>query len=115
MIVPITISPPPTKSPNVRTTFPGSPVFKIRRVDDTFKEIRKIVVNSKSVGKNDISSTSCTNRQLNRMTSAMEILKISSISSKKEGIGTIKNTIAANRYKATPTSAPRFAITLPPF
>jgi hypothetical protein len=40
----------------------------------------------------------------------MEMLKISKISSKKEGIGTIKNTIAESKYNATPTSAPRFAI-----
>ena len=97
MIVPMTISFPPTNCPNVRTTFPGSPLFKIKRVEDTFSEIRKIVVNNSSVGKNDISSTSCTNRQLNRITSATDILKISNMSNRKEGIGTIKNMIAAIR------------------
>ena len=48
--IPMTRSPPPTKLPNVATTFPGLPVDNIRRVDDTFRAILKIVVNSKIVG-----------------------------------------------------------------
>lgn len=96
---------PPTNSPKVRTTLPGSPVFKIRRVEDTFSEIRKIVVNKSKVGKKDISSTSVTNKAFINTINAMAILIVSMTSSKKDGIGTIKNIIAANKYSAIPISA----------
>ena len=68
---PTTIFPPPTNEPNVLTTLPGSPVRRIRRVEDTFREIRKIVVNKSNVGKKDISSTSRTNNTLNTTSKAL--------------------------------------------
>ncbi len=113
IIAPMTRSPPPTKAPNVSTTLPGFPVVRIRRVEETFSEILKIVVNNSNVGKNDISRTSFTNKQLNSTTSAMEMLNASITSSKPLGIGTIKNTTAASKYSATPTSA--FFNVNPPF
>jgi hypothetical protein len=66
-------------------------------VDDTFKEIRKIVVNKSSVGKKDISSTSFTYSTLNNMMSAMEILNASITSKRKDGIGIMKKITAARR------------------
>ena len=81
-MAPMIRSPPPTNCPNVSTTLPGSPVERISLVEDTFREIRKIVVNKSNVGKNDISSTSFTNSELNNITSAIEIL-IASITSNK--------------------------------
>ena len=104
-IVPTTILPPPTKLPNVRTTLPGSPVRRIRRVDDTFSEIRKIVVNNSNVGKKDMSSTSFANNTLKRMMRAMEMLIASITSNSMDGIGTMKNTTAASKYSPTPISA----------
>ena len=96
-IAPITRFPPPTNCPNTFTTTPGFPVERIRRVDDTFKEILKMVVNNKSVGKYDISSTSFTNKTLNRIIRATERLNASITSSKPEGIGTIKKITAQSR------------------
>ena len=77
------------------TTFPGSPVDKINRVEETFNEIRNMVVNNNSVGKNDISSTSFANNALKRIIIAREILIASMTSNKIEGIGIIKNMTAA--------------------
>ena len=102
---PTTIFPPPTNEPNVLTTLPGSPVRRIRRVEDTFREIRKIVVNKSNVGKKDISSTSRTNNTLNTIIKAIEMLNASITSSNTDGIGTMKKTTAAKRYKPTPISA----------
>ena len=96
-IAPITRLPPPTKPPKVSTTFPGSPVDKINRVEETFNEIRNMVVNNNSVGKNDISSTSFANNALKRIIIASEILIASMTSNKIEGIGIIKNMTAARR------------------
>ena len=81
IMAPTIISLPPTKAPNVATTLPGSPVVRISLVEDTFSAILKIVVNKSRVGKKDISRTSCTNRQLNSTTSAMEIFSASITSS----------------------------------
>ena len=105
-------SPPPTNCPNVCTTLPGLPVVKISRVEDTFREIRKIVVNKSKVGKKDISSTSFTNNVLKRTINAIEMFSASITSSKLELIGTIKKMTAASRYSATPMSA--FFMTYPP-
>ena len=102
---PMIISPPPTKLPKVSTTLPGSPVVRIRRVEDTFREILNSVVNSNNVGKNDISKISCTNSALNRMINAMEMLTISITSNKMLGIGIIKKITAQSRYAAIPKSA----------
>ena len=104
-MAPIMISFPPTKLPKVRTTFPGSPVYRIRRVEDTFSEIRKMVVNKSRVGKKDISSTSFTNRAFINISKAMDMLNVSMISNNIAGIGTIKNIIAASKYRAIPISA----------
>ena len=90
MIAPMTRSPPPTNWPNVVTTLPGAPVERISLVDDTFSEILKIVVNSKRVGKKDISSTSFTNNVLNSIINAIEILIAIITSNKVELIGTMK-------------------------
>ncbi len=84
-------------SPKASTTFPGFPVERISLVDETLSEILNIVVNKSSVGKKDISSTSLTKRQLKSTTRATEILKASMMSRTKEGIGRIKNIIAATR------------------
>ena len=118
MMAPITRSPPPTNCPNVSTTFPGEPVLRIRRVDETFREIRKIVVNKSRVGKKDISKTSRTNKTFIRTINATEILSASITSNNIEGIGTMKKIIAANRYAATPISVfltPDRSIPFPPF
>ena len=56
-----------------------------------------MVVNNKSVGKYDISSTSFTNKTLNRIIRATERLNASITSSKPEGIGTIKKITAQSR------------------
>ena len=95
IITPMTRSPPPTNSPKVSTTLPASPSRKIRRVEDVFSAIRKIVVNRSIVGKKDISSTSLLNIVANNTVSAMEILIASRISRSQEGIGTINMMIAA--------------------
>ena len=63
-----------------------------------------MVVNSKSVGKNDISSTSFTNSTLKSIMSAIERLNASIISKRNDGIGMIKNKTAHNRYIPTPKS-----------
>ena len=94
---PTIISPPPTKLPNVSTTLPGAPVVKIRRVEDTLREIRNMVVNNSNVGKKDISRTSFTNNVLNRTISAIEIFSASITSSNVELIGTIKKMTAASK------------------
>ena len=104
-MAPITRFPPPTKLPNVCTTTPGFPVDRISLVDDTFNEIRNIVVNKRRVGKNDISRTSFTKRTLNRIISAIPIFIASITSKSKEGIGMIKNITAQSKYKPTPISA----------
>ena len=72
-MAPITRFPPPTNEPNTSTTLPGLPVDRINRVDDTFSEIRKIVVKSNNVGKPDILSISLVNRQLNTIINDIEI------------------------------------------
>ena len=41
----------------------------------------------------------------NKITNENDMLIASNISNKKDGMGTINITIAANRYTATPTSA----------
>ena len=105
IIAPITKLPPPTNSPNVSTTLPGSPVVRINFVEETFNEILKIVVNNSNVGKKDISNTSFTNKTLNKIISAMEMFSASITSSKAAGIGKMKNTIAASKYNATPIYA----------
>ena len=87
-------------------------LVKISRVEDTFREIRKIVVNKSKVGKKDISSTSFTNNVLKRTINAIEMFSASITSSKLELIGTIKKMTAASRYSATPMSA--FFMTSPP-
>ena len=110
---PSTRSPPPTNCPNVATTFPGLPVDKIKRVDDTFNAILKIVVNSKIVGKNDKSKTSFANIVVNRMVNASEMLIASNTSSIVLLIGTINMMIAQRRYSATPMSA-FFILMIPP-
>ena len=112
MIAPMTRSPPPTNWPNVVTTLPGAPVERISLVDDTFSEILKIVVNSKRVGKKDISSTSFTNKVLNNIINAIEILIAIITSNKVELIGTMKKITAASKYNATPMSA--FFMPFPP-
>jgi hypothetical protein len=99
IIAPITRLPPPTNCPKVVTTLPGSPVIKINRVDDIFKEIRKIVVNSSIVGKLDIDSASFAKMALNKITIATDRLNVINISSNTELIGTIMKMIAASRYK----------------
>lgn len=103
-IDPMIKSPPPTNSPNVLITFPGSPVLKISLVAETFNEIRNNVVNSNMVGNADILNTSFENKELNKIVNEMAILNASMTSSKNEGIGTIKNTIAANKNIPTPIS-----------
>ena len=55
IMTPMTRSPPPTNSPKVSTTLPALPSLRIRRVDEVFSAIRKIVVNSSIVGKKDLS------------------------------------------------------------
>ena len=89
--------PPPTKEPKVVTTLPGSPVINIKRVDDIFKEIRKIVVNNSIVGKLDIASVSFAKIQLNKMINAMDRLNVIKISSKTDGIGIIMKITANNK------------------
>ena len=110
---------PPTNEPKVDTTFPGFPLVRISFVEETLREILKIVVNSKSVGKKDISKTSCTNRTFIRTINAMDILNAIITSSKKLGIGMIKNATAASKYSAIPTSVfltdAAKSITRPPF
>ena len=95
IMTPMTRSPPPTNSPKVSTTLPALPSLSIRRVDEVFSAIRKIVVNSSIVGKKDISSTSLLNIVANRIVSATEILIANRISSSQEGIGTINMIMAA--------------------
>ena len=60
-MAPITRLPPPTNFPNVSTTLPASPLVRISFVEDTLREILKIVVNNienKIAGnKGDISFT----------------------------------------------------------
>ena len=95
IMTPMTRSPPPTNSPKVSTTLPALPSLRIRRVDEVFSAIRKIVVNSSIVGKKDISRTSLLNIVANRIVSATEILIANRISSSQEGIGTINMIMAA--------------------
>ena len=88
IMTPMTRSPPPTNSPKVSTTLPALPSLRIRRVDEVFSAIRKIVVNSSIVGKKDISRTSLLNIVANRIVSATEILIANKTSRSQEGIGT---------------------------
>ncbi len=114
-IIPITKSPPPTTSPNTLTMLPGSPVVSINLVLDTFKEIRKTVVNNSKVGNADIPRTSLVNIAFKRITKERAILKASSTSRIVLFIGTIKKTIATNKYKPTAISFFFILITLPFF
>ena len=95
IIIPITRFPPPTNLPNVSTTLPASPFFNISLVEDTLREILKIVVNNSIVGKDAISRTSLAKSELNSTTI---ILNASKISSNHEGIEIMKNNTAASRY-----------------
>ena len=113
IIVPIIKSPPPTNSPKVVTTLPGSPVPKISFVEDTFNAILNMVVNKRIVGKKDISKTSFTNIHVNKMVNAMAILNASKISSKPEGTVMMNIAIAVNKYIATPKSAFFIEFSLP--
>ena len=94
-IMPTTGSPLPTNSPNWVTTAPGSPVVRISFVDDTFRDMRNVVVKSRMVGNVDIFSTSWEKSALNRIIMAIEMFNAKSTSSRLDLIGTIKNTIAA--------------------
>ena len=58
MIAPIIRLLPPTKLPNVATTFPGLPVDRISLVEETLRDILNIVVKRSNVGKKDMSKTS---------------------------------------------------------
>ena len=80
------------------------PVVRISRVDETLSEILNIVVNSNSVGKKDISNTSFTNSELNKIIRAMAMLNANIISKRILGIGIIKNKTAKSKYTATPKS-----------
>ena len=93
--MPTTGSPLPTNSPNWVTTAPGSPVVRISFVDDTFRDMRNVVVKSRMVGNVDIFSTSWEKSALNRIIMAIEMFNAKSTSSRLDLIGTIKNTIAA--------------------
>ena len=114
MITPITRLPPPTYSPKVSTTLPGSPVPKISLVEDMFSAIRNKVVNSNSVGKKDKSNTSFTNIVENNMVKEIAILNAKSTSKSQFGsvMMNIKN--AVNTYMAMTTSYPIFFIVLLP-
>ena len=96
-IIPITISPPPTNSPKVRTTFPGSPLLRINFVDAEFRPIRNTVVNKRIVGNPDISNVSLANKALNTTINAVAILNANKISNNVAGNGIIRNTIADNK------------------
>jgi len=104
MIDPMMRSPPPTKLPNVATTFQAYPSRSISLVDEVFIAILNSVVNKRSVGKKLISRTSLQKRAPNIMVIASEILKASNISSITAGIGIMKRTMAIARYIATNTS-----------
>ena len=96
-MTPTTRFPLPTKLPKVSTTFPGSPVVRINFVEETFKEIRKIVVKSNKVGKLDMLNASLENKALNNTISEIEIFKANKTSKRIDGIGTIKKIIAASK------------------
>ena len=98
MIIPITRLPPPTNLPNVSTTLPALPFFNISLVEDTLREILKIVVNNSIVGKDAISKTSLANNELKSTTRATIMLIASKISSSHDGIEIMKNKTAARRY-----------------
>ncbi len=104
-------SPAPTKLPKVSTTLPGSPVVIINLVEDTFNEIRKIVVNKSIVGNAAIFSTSLENKALNKTTNAIAIFNANKKSNKIDGIGTIRKMIAASKYKPIAKSAFFISIT----
>ena len=89
-------SPPPTNCPKVITTLPEVPVVRISLVEETFMAILKIVVNSRIVGKYDISSTSLINIQANRMVKAMAILNAINTSRTVAGRDTINMINAIN-------------------
>jgi hypothetical protein len=65
-------------------------------VELTFKEIRKIVVNNRSVGKKDISRILFTKMVFKRITKATAILKAKKKSNKKDGNGIMKKRTAAS-------------------
>ena len=85
-ITPIIKSPPPTNSPKVATTLPGSPVPRINFVEETFNAILKIVVNKSMVGKKDISNTSFANIQVNKIVKETAILNANKTSNKAAGM-----------------------------
>ena len=89
-MAPITRLPPPTNFPNVSTTLPASPLVRISFVEDTLREILKIVVNNNIVGNDAISSTSFAYNALNNIISATAILSARRISSSHDGIEIIK-------------------------
>ena len=76
----------------------ASPFFNISLVEDTLREILKIVVNNSIVGKDAISRTSLAKSELKSTTIATRILIASRISSSHEGIEIMKNNTAASRY-----------------
>ena len=75
-IIPITMSPPPTKDPKALTTAPASPVLSISLVDDTFRDILNIVVNSSNVGKLDKLSASGENNAFSSIISETDLIKM---------------------------------------
>ena len=63
--------------------------MRISLVEDTFNAIRNMVVNSRIVGKYDISSTSLVNIQTKRMVKDMAILNAINTSTSPAGRGTM--------------------------
>ena len=98
MIAPTIRLLPPTKVPNWRITFPGSPFKSISRVDETFSDIRNSVVNSSIVGNVDMLRTSAENSALNNTIIATDILNATRMSSSHDGIGIMKNMMIARVY-----------------
>ncbi len=68
--------PPTTKLPNASTTWPASPLSRIRRVTDTLIARRKSVVRSRIVGKDEKSSARGTYIVATTIISAAEMFSV---------------------------------------
>ena len=88
---------PPTNSPKVLTTLPASPFERISFVDETLREILKIVVKRRIDGNDDISKASFEKIELNKTVKAIEIFKASKISRSPAGTDIIRKIMAASK------------------
>ena len=105
MIMPTITLPPTTKWPKALITWPALAFNRIRRVDATFRDNRKSVVNSSSDGKVENSSDFPVLKAISSMSREHAMFNDNSTSNSGVGTGTM-------RTRRTPTTATASATSL---